>query len=85
MNTALKVAAALALLGCCLSANAQEGDKMAKKEARMEMKDDKMEMKASKPMMKKRGGGRNTVKTAARREGQLMKQDEKKMDEKGKM
>ena len=82
MNTALKVAAALALLGCCLSANAQEG----KKEEKMEMKEGKMEMKAGKVKLKKqRGGGRNTVRTAARREGQLMKQEEKKMDEKGKM
>jgi hypothetical protein len=78
MQTILKLTAALALTGFCLNANAQEGQK--------EMKEDKMELKASKPMLKKQhGGGRHTVKTAARREGQMMKQEEKKMDEKGKM
>lgn len=82
MQTTLKLAAALALTGFCLSAHAQEG----KKEGKMEMKESKPMMKESKPMMKKHhGGGRHTVKTAARREGQMMKQEEKKMDEKGKM
>ena len=85
MKTTLKFAAALALLGCCLGANAQEGEKMAKKESKMEMKEDKAEMKAGKGTKMKRGGGRNTVKTAARREGQMMKQEDQKMDEKGKM
>ena len=43
MNTPLKFAAALALVGLCLSANAQEGEKMApKKDAKMEKKEGKM-------------------------------------------
>ena len=43
MNTPLKFAAALALVGFCLRANAQEGEKMAaKKDAKMEKKEGKM-------------------------------------------
>ena len=82
MQTSVKLFAALALAGCCFAAHAQDG----KKESKSEIKESKMEMKEGKPMMKKHHGGeRHTVRTAARREGQMMKQEEKKMDEKGKM
>ena len=83
MQTSIKLFAALALAGCCFAAHAQDG----KKESKSEMKESKTEMKEGKPMIikKHRGGGRHTVRTAARREGQMMKQEEKKMDEKGKM
>ena len=82
MQTSVKLFAALALAGCCFVAHAQDG----KKESKSETKENKMEMKEGKPMMKKhRGGGRHTVRTAARREGQRMKMEEQKMEEKGKM
>ncbi len=82
MQTPVKLIVALALASCCLVAHAQDG----KKESKVEMKANKLEMKENELMMKQqRGGGRHTVRTAARREGQLMKQEEKKMEEKGKM
>ncbi len=71
MNTPLKFAAALALVGFCLSANAQEGEKMAAK------KDDKMEKKEGK--MTKHDGMKHDGKTmkhdGMKHDGKMMKDD----------
>ena len=85
MQTPLKFAAALALLGFCLTANAQEGGKMATKESKMTRHDAKMHkgMKHDARMEKgtKPAGMKMEGKKEEAKEGQKME----KMEEKGKM
>ena len=78
MSKYLKFAATLALVGFCFSANAQEGEKMAKKESKMTKHDAKMHkgMKHDRKMQK-----------GTAPEGMKMEKEPKilKMEEKGKM
>ncbi len=76
MKTTLKFAAALALLGFCLSANAQEGGKMAKKDGKMMKHDAKMHKAGAKHEAMKMEGKKEEAKESKKME---------KMEEKGKM
>ena len=76
MNNSLKFAAALALLGLCLSANAQDGSKPVEHKG--------MEMKHS-GKMHKVGMKHDAKKMEGKKEEKMESKKTEKMEEKGKM